>query len=265
MKKLLFFLITVIFFTMNSLAFAQLKLDKYQEKLEIIQGKTLNGFIVVENASTEQVTVKTSVDDIVMLPPFDGNREFRPAGSTAYSFADWLTLSPEIFIIPALGKQKVSYAIDVPEDAKGGYYGTIFFEKVETAATTGVGVAFRIGSTISLITKDAVRDIKIEDVSLTGNGIKGQFLNSGNVILNSDYVYNLMDGKGKIADRGKSLKSFVLPPGEKFPFEINLNKKVKEGSYSLVINFNLASGGGLSGEVELAKDKSGNLQIVKVK
>ncbi len=97
---------------------------------------------------------------------------------------------------------------------------------------------------------------------MTEKGIKGQFLNSGDVILNSDYVYYLMDGKGKIADRGKASKSFVLPPGEKFPFEININKKVKEGSYLLVINFNLTAGGSLSGEVELEKDKSGNLKLV---
>ena len=266
MKKLfLFFLITGIFLNLNSApAFAQLKIDSYNGKLIITPGETSTGSITIENPTKETVTVKVSLSDIELVPPFErGGIVYKPAGTTADSFSSWITISPEIFNLPASGKQKVTYTVKPPVDAKGGYYGTIFFEKNSQKLGQGFGIIFKLGYTLSLVTKDAVSSIKSEDVSLSAEEVKGKFLNAGDVILNSTYSYNLMDKDGKVLDRGKVEKVFVIPPKGKVPFAVKLPKKIVAGEYDLVITFNLTAGGSLINEVYFSKDNAGNLKFIK--
>lgn len=265
MKKT-FFMILGILLSVNTLAYAQLKIDKYQERLIVAPGETISGFIIVENVSKEKFMVTATLQDIAYLPPFDGTREFKPAGSMANSLGEWITISPEIFTLNASGKQKVSYTLNVPKQAKGGYYGTIFFENKGLTPEQGVGIVLKMGYTLSVITNNAAKAIKIEDVSLTDEGVQGKVLNSGDIILNATYSYHVIDAKGKIFDRGNVTSAVIVPPGEKAPFDIKIAKKIAAGNYSLVVSFNLAANGGsLIGEVEFTKDNSGNLKIIRVK
>lgn len=269
MKKLLF-LFFVIFISFNSSLFAQIKLDKYRDKIDVQPGVTEKGTILVENVSaTEAITVNAYLEDVKYISPFDGRKEFLPLSSTPYSCGKWVTVTPSTFYLKPGGKQKVDYAIKVPPSAKGGYYGVLFFEKgaAVSAESTSVGIVLKIGCTLFLETKDKVKNVKIEDLSVNQDKLQGNFSNNGNVMLVMESSYYIIDGKGTIGDRGNIVKELYLPVGEKAAFAINnMTKNISKGSYTLVIDFSLGKGEGtLVKEIDFSKNDSGEIKIVKVR
>lgn len=267
--KRISFLILGLVLSLSIPAFAQIKLDKYQVRADVTAGEVVRGTIAVENISNEGIIVKVYPQDFVFLQPFDGRKEVRDLGSTSYSCGQWITTSLNSFAIPPKGKQNIDYTIKVPEAKKGGYYAVLFFERTAAAgkgaAESGLGIMLRIGCSFYLETKDKKKEIKVEDVAAIEGGIKGKFLNSGDVTLISDSSYYVMDEKGTIFNKGPVRKKFYLPSAESVPFSINIDKNLSRGNYTLVINFNLEGGGSLVKEIDFLKEKSGNIGTLKVK
>jgi hypothetical protein len=266
MKKLIFFLAGGFFLFQVSPAFAQLALDKREIKLEAKPGERVSGSVTVINASNKDVTLKTYCEDFAYKTPYLGFKTLLPLGSTEYSLGKWITLATPVFLVPAKGKQEVQYTINVPKDAKGGYYGVLFFEKGEgaVAGEKGIGIIEKIGCSFFLETTDKVKNFKLDDVSVGKDGIQGVLYNLGNVILISQGTFYIMDAKGIVADRG-NINKYYLPPGEKASFTVKVSNQVLPGKYTLVINFDMEAGKALIKEVDFSKDNTGSISILAMR
>lgn len=270
MKRLFFYLILgiVLVLNLNSLCFAQLTLDKREIKAVIKPGEKLRGNITVMNPSDEDAMVKAYFEDFVYAPPYKGIKEFRALGSTPRSSGKWMSVIPDLFLVPGNSKQVINYTINVPADAKGSYFAILFFETGTGAPTSGntvgMGVNFRTGCSFYLEPKDKIYKVKMEDVSVAKDGIRGEFLNAGNVLLISDTTYHIMGDKGIVLDRGKMMK-FYLPPEEKAPFNIKPGKQIPDGTFILVINFAQEGAKALVKEIDFSKDKDRGIRILGVK
>jgi hypothetical protein len=267
MKKFVVFLSLVLLLSWNCSAFAQIALGKYRERVDIAPGQTVKGEITLNNRSDKLIFLKAYLKDIKFVKPFDGKKDILPAGSTAYSISKWIKISPESFNIPANGKQVVTYTINVPEEAKGGYYGTIYFEKsasgkVESNASIGLSISW--GYTLFLETKDKIKEAAIEGVSFVKNAIQGDIFNTGNVLLVSAPTFYVMDEKNIVLGRG-TLQDFFLPPGEKTVFKAEISPKIPQGKYALILNFDFGGVAPLVKEINFSRTESGEVQILSTK
>jgi hypothetical protein len=267
MKKLIILLALVLLVSWNYSAFAQLAMEKYRETVDITSGQTVKGTITLYNRSDKIIFLKANLKDIKYVRPFDGKKEVLPAGSTPYSISKWITVSPESFNIPANSKQIVSYTVNVPKGVKGGYYGTIYFEKVVSGnieTDTSVSIVVTWGYTLFLETKDKIKEATIEGISFVKDGIEGSISNSGNVLLVATPTFYVMDEKGVVFDRG-TLPDCFLPAGEKTTFKTKLSKKIPQGKYTLFLSFNFGGGAPLLKEIDFSKTESGAIQILETR
>jgi hypothetical protein len=102
-------------------------------------------------------------------------------------------------------------------------------------------------------TGDRNKDASVDQVSVSGNILKGRFRNEGNVVLLPQASYYIMDREGLAADRGE-LKKYYLPPGESVNFDLALSKDLSPGEYTLVLTFDLQDGDVLVKEIEITKN-----------
>lgn len=249
----------------NNLALAQVKIEKFEENVDMVPGGTASGSVLVENTSNQEIMVKAYMEDLEYVAPFNnGARKAVPLGSTSYSIGKCMVVDPVLFKIPALGSQKVLYTVKVPQEAKGGYYGIIFFEKVPNDKE-GQGFVIRYGCKIHAESQDKVLDVKIEDIEEIRDGFAGNFSNIGNVILLSDVTYTVIDDKGMVFDRGSVCKELSVPPQQKAAFKVALSQEIPAGYYTLVIDFNRKRSGVLVKEIDFLKDEAGAVKMVRIK
>src|ERR1700679_3463586 len=107
---------------------AQLFLEDGKKVLAVSGGDHLNGSLLIHNTSSQQADVKVYWEDFEYKPPYDGSKNFLPAGTAPASASQWVIFSPQTFSIPAFGQQKVSYTVSVPAVIQAGHYGVLFFE-----------------------------------------------------------------------------------------------------------------------------------------
>jgi len=262
MKRLALFSILTLILLSSTSAFADISLDNYRERLDITPGEEIQGTIAVRNFGTTDVVVKAYPEDFIYTYPFDGKKEFNPIGANPYSCKDWITLLPAEFTLPAAQMRNIAYIIKVPEDAKGGYCTTIIFEDKRTENQGGTGLVLRVGRSLLLETKGAKKDLKVKNLTTGEDTIKGDFYNSGELILVSKPVYTIVNSSGATVARGE-LQEFYLPVGEKASFKLKVPNKVPVGTFTLELNFSFSGKGALLKDLVFSKDEAGQVMIVK--
>ncbi len=265
MKKL--YIALGFLFLWNAAAFAQISLDKRQISFEAQAGQTVTGSVTVINNQARDMTMRAYFEDIVFEPPYTGNLDFAPRGSTPYSLGGLADVSLPSFILPAKSRQNVTFSLTLPKDAKGGYYGVLLFEQEGTgaAAQTSISLVMRDGCRISVEPLDARRQARIDNVAAVGGVIEADVVNSGNVLLEGKASFYLMDSSGIVADRG-DISEYMLPAGEKARVSIPAGEKVSSGgTYTVVIDIEMKKGGALVKEVDIIRDPSGALAVAAVR
>lgn len=265
-RGVLFLVLLAIFLNLTLIVFAQVDLEKTDINLTIKPGEKIVDTIVLQNASNENILLKAYFEDLVYPPPFEGIREARPLGSTPWSFGGWASVAPAEFILPASGKIPVTYIFNVPQDAEGGYYGVLLFERGSKASETaglGIDVKIRTGTRFFLETKNRKKEAKIEDAVLVKEGMRSSLLNTGNVLLVSKVSWHIINAKDIIVKRAE-LKRYI-PPGEKVSFTVNLPEDLPSGTYTLLIICDSGERKPLIKEVALVKGDAGEIKILRQK
>jgi len=154
-------------------------------------GQTLNGTLRLDNPTSDDAAVTTSIQDF----SYDsaGELTFHPAGSVAGSAASWVTVNPASSTVSARGNERIRYSVDIPADAEPGtHWAVVFFEtgtaNPPTAGDTLATFKVRIGCVLYVDVGKGSAAGKI--AGIVGAGAKGdiqyqfaiQYLNSGNLV-----------------------------------------------------------------------------------
>ncbi|MBF0570681.1 MAG: hypothetical protein HQL12_02295 [Candidatus Omnitrophica bacterium] len=248
---------------LNATAQAQLFLEQAKVSLDVSGGDHRNGSLLIHNTSSASVNIRVYWEDFKYKPPYDGTKEFLPAGTMPGSASQWVAFSPQTFSIPAFGQQNIDYTVSIPSEIQEGHYGVLFFESSNQAVEGKevVSIVERLGCLFFIEPSNKVKKAVIQDIGLKANSITVNFVNHGNVILIPHTTYYIMQEGGTVNLRGEAKKLYV-PPGITASLEILLKEKLKQGHYTLVLNSDLEEGDVLVKEIGLAVDDSGQLTIV---
>lgn len=265
MKKILLSIIAGLVLSSTE-ASAQLLMEKSRVRLTVTPGETIVDSMNLHNTGGQPAEVKVYWQDFVYEPPFEGKKKFSQPGTSQYSMEDWITYSPQLMTLPAQGKREISYTIRVPEDAKGGYYGVLFFEQGlgQGTTSTGVNIITRLGSLFFVESENRDKTSKIDSIRLNGKFLEGKYTNQGDVFLFPKGVYYLVDGDGVVTDRGE-LDKMYLPPEAIGDFKVYLSESIDPGDYTMVVTFDLEDGDSIIKEIDFTKDRSGQLKITQLR
>ena len=262
-KTLLLTIIT--FLCLTNLSHAQLFVEEGKLVHTVRPGTNVTGSTYVHNTSDETINISMYWEDFEYVAPFDGTKKFLPPGTGEASAANWVSFSPSTASLGPYAKQKISYVINAPAEAQGGYYGVLFFERdpIESKFQNGLSIVTRVGTLFFVETEGKNKAAAIQNLMVTHNTISGQFVNQGNVVLIPDGVYYIMDQEGLVVDRN-SIEKIYLPAQSETEYAWNISEDIQPGSYTLVLTVDLQEGDVLVKEIELAKDSNSNITIVSI-
>lgn len=133
-----------------------LEIDPLFVQRVVAGGSQLSYRINVENQDPlEFITLEAAVADIG--EDFRGSYTLLPAGSTSYSLARWISLSPARFTIPPGQSQQIDVTISVPRGISGGRYGAVTISTVPRDDNAPAGafaastIRFHMASFIELV------------------------------------------------------------------------------------------------------------------
>ena len=247
---------------LNAQAQAQLFLEQAKVSLDVSGGEHLNGSLLIHNTSSDAMNIRVYWEDFEYKAPYDGTKNFLPAGTAPASASQWVTFSPQTFTMPAFGQQKIDYTVSVPSQIEEGHYGVLFFERSVTGKLNNEAVSLvtRIGCLFFIEPGNKSKKAVLQDIVLKADSLTVSFVNQGNVILIPHTTYYVMQEGGLVLNRGESKKLYV-PPGVSASLEVPLKKKLDPGHYTLVVNSDLEGGDVVVKEIGLAVDASGQLTI----
>lgn len=268
MKRIFFVLIFIFLFPHTLLAEEIIQIDQAKIRLSISPGKAKTGIINIANPSMEKKDIRVYLEDWYYIPPYDGSKEFRPAGSLQNSCSSWISFSPAEFSLPPFGKKTVNYTVRLPEEAEGGHYAVLFFEellgKPKIEEGVGVGVAVRIGVLFYIEPEGKIKRLaRLEDILIDKKDgsleIKVELENIGNTDITAKSNFHIIDNKGMVYVRGKFNDVYTFPK-DRVKLSSKSAGKLKEGIYDLVITLQFEGGGVQVFEVKINVDSQGRIK-----
>lgn len=252
MSKRAFFLLFVCSLFISAVpgpvtADEMVRTDKTKIRLNIAPGQAKTGTINLENPSAEPKAVRAYLEDWTYLEPFDGSKEFSPAGTTALSAAKWITFSPSEVVMAPYGRGTINYTVKVPEEAAGGHYAVLFLESIMAqSGTEGVGVnlAVRVATLFFIEAEGKVqKSIDIRNFSVQRSARKLLEItlgvaNTSNTDLTVGGTFNIMNRKGVVAARGDFSSLYTLP-GNSGDLRASWSLPIDPGEYVLVLTLDL--------------------------
>jgi len=252
-------------------------IDRSKIRLFIKPGEKYFGELFVENPTADNRLMNVYMEDWYYLPENDGSKEFLPAGSLENSCTDWMNFSPSQFTVPPFGKQRISYSVEVPHDARGGYYSAMFFEtsvaKLEGASgddrEAGIDLKVRIATLFYLEAEGTVNNqvdisnLSVEkDFSTGGLVLKADFKNKGNLDITATGDFYIIDGQGMIFARGEFNDLYTFP-GDAAQILGRWKDSIPPGRYDLVVNLDLDRSKGEGGRKTPLIAKEAEIEITK--
>lgn len=253
-QKIILLSISFICVFINSARALELpSIDKSKIRLSILRGQSKYGEITVENSTPETRKITLYLGDWQYLPTSDGSKEFLPADTTPLSCASWISFSPSEITLPPFSKQKVSYAVKVPAEAKdGGHYAALFFEnnfgKFETSQNemrATMGIVIRLTTLFYIEVEGTVkRTATIGGLTATVGSdpktslIKMDFYNTGNADITCGGTFHIMDKDGLVLSR-KEFNNVYTFPDKSAKLSATYKDSLPKGIYSLVFTLDL--------------------------
>ena len=267
-NNICFLFFSLMIFSWLETASAQILIEEGKVTLDVVAGQTVTGTLNVHNTSDKPIKVKAYWEDFQYTSPYDGKKKFFPAGTLSSSVGKWVKFSPLSFELAPQDKQVVNYTVNVSDQAKGGYYGVLFFEvdSQNSASQTGLTIVSRVGSLFYVETKDRIKQAEILEFkpSSVQTAIEGSLRNEGNVVLVFQVIYYALNSENYIVQRGQT-ERFFLPAQETANFIIPIAKDIKPDKYTSVLTFDLGNADGLSREVDFQIKNDRTLRILEIR
>lgn len=255
----------MIFF-LSSNATAQVMIEQGKVIIKASPGETIVNKLPIHNTSTtNSINLRAYWEDFIYTDPFAGEKDFMAAGTSEYSASRWINFSPQQFTLQSKGSQMISYSIQVPADAKGGYYGVLFLEEGggKTDGNIGVSVVTRVGALFFIEITNSIRKCKVDNLQFADKKFSGNFTNLGDVILIPDATYYILNQEGLVAERGE-IKKFYLPPQKTASFNVETGEKLPAGKFTAVLTFDFGGGENFTYEFEFDKTEDQMIAITNL-
>ena len=226
-----------------------------QSKIRVVvsPGERAFGEITLDNPTSQSKNMRLYLEDWYYLPGGSGAKEFLPANSAPTSACPWITFSPAEVTVPAFGKQKINYSVNVPPNASGARFATLFFETLISKSTlsdsgrsAGLDVNVRVATLFYVEVKGTIeRTAKINNLNIQpSKNEKGtleitlDFENTGNTDITTSGNFGLMNDQGLVSARGAFNSVYTFPGGKGVLLGI-WKDKIPVGDYDLVITLDL--------------------------
>jgi hypothetical protein len=226
-----------------------------QSKIRVVvsPGERAFGEITLDNPTAEAKSMRLYLEDWYYLPGGSGAKEFLPANSTPTSACSWITFSPADVTVPAFGKQRISYSINVPKNATGARFATLFFETLiskgalsDSGRSAGLDINVRVATLFYVEVKDTIEraanisNLKIQPSKEAKESLDVilDFENTGNTDIATSGNFSLMNSEGLVSARG-AFNSVYTFPGGKGELLGTWKDKIPAGDYDLVITVDL--------------------------
>ncbi len=226
-----------------------------QSKIRVVvsPGERAFGEITLDNPTDEAKSMRLYLEDWYYLPEGTGAKEFLPANSAPTSACPWISFSPAEVIVPSFGKQKINYSVNVPKNATGARFATLFFESLiskgvlaDSGRSAGLDINVRVATLFYIEVKGTIkRTAKISNLKIQpSKEVKGSlditldFENTGNTDITTSGNFNLMNNQGLVTARG-AFNSVYSFPGGKGSFLGTWKDKIPAGDYDLVVTVDL--------------------------
>jgi len=211
--------------------------------------------ITVTNPDPVPAAVRVYLEDFEYTAPYIGPKKFLPAGSSPRTIASMVSYEPDIFTVPAGGKQVVTVSILPREEIDTVRCGVLFFESgllTTPGAAENTSVMAKLGALIFLEPHKQQRAL-----AFTGAESKAKYtinttvLNSGNTLAQPKVSFYVMNNDSVVVQRGVD-KDRYLMPGDKAELSLVLEKDLPAGDYFMVINASMEEGGSGVHEIEFS-------------
>jgi len=226
-----------------------------QSKIRVVAspGERVFGEITLDNPTDQAKSMRLYLEDWYYLPGGTGAKEFLPENSTPASACPWITFSPADVIVPAFGKQRISYSVNVPSGASGARFATLFFETLisegtlaDSGRSAGLNVNVRVATLFYVEVKGTIqRAAKINNLKIQPSKDAKESLditldleNTGNTDITTSGNFSLMNNQGLVSARG-AFNSVYTFPGGKGSLLGTWKDKIPAGDYDLVITVDL--------------------------
>ena len=252
-------LMVICFCFMGSFFVSMAQADKLpfmnQSKIRVVAapGDRVFGEITLDNPTDESKNMRLYLEDWYYLPGGSGGKEFLPAGSTPTSACSWISFSPAEVTLPAFGKQRISYSVDVPNDAAGTHFASLFFETSlgkgslsDSGRSAGLDVNVRVATLFYIEVKGkAARSAEVGNLNIQPSkdekgvlDITLDFENTGNADITTSGSFSLMNNEGVVSARGAFNNVYTFPGG-KGSLLGTWKDRIPAGVYDLVITIDL--------------------------
>lgn len=247
--------ITAILMSSTSLYAFSIMIDQPKIDLTLSPGEIHSGRIRVENTSDKVVDVKIYLEDFKYTAPYDGSKEFSPAGSLERSCARWIVFNPKSLTLGPYEKKYIDYVLKVPADARGQYNAVLFFETSLGAVrenSNGANMLFlgRIGALFFVKTPDARQNARLEGLLFEGSSIKGVLNNAGDSLVSGVLSYYIIDKESNLITREK-IGEYYLLPGDQAEFNAKIDLSEWRPGLTAFLSFDMGQGNTATAEIAL--------------
>lgn len=211
-------------------------------KFSILPGESKNGTFEIHNAGKEDIYVEIVKKDWILE---EDNRKFAEPGTHSRSLCEWVTFEEESVKVNPNQLRKIRYMIEVPEDAKGGYWGLVCFKAQPLKKGPGIRVATQVISFIGVEVEGTLKKkVEITQISAQNVKDKGVILKANLKNLSNTQIFQpAPQGKFKIEDKdgnviaeGK-LEGLMILPNEKGEYTSEPFKLDNKGEYQTTVYF----------------------------
>ena len=252
--KTLGLLCSFVFFALAGAdASINFRLEQSKVRLTIPAGGTHSGIIKLYSQAKNPIHLKVYAEDWAYESTNSGTKDFFPPKTHSNSCAGWIKFRPLDFILSVYGVQEINYSVDVPADAKGGYYAVLFYEgeaSQEDLAEGGavkpppsnVTIAIRLGTIFYIDVKNTVaREAKFSNFSVSKGlkdlySIRADLANTGNADITVGGNFYIMDKEGMVYGRGEFNDAYTFP-GDTAQIKSEWKAQMPAGSYDVVMTF----------------------------
>lgn len=239
-------------------------------EMAVAQGGDRSLQVTLTNDGDKAFEARAEVVDLILDE--EGNPVVKPAGTSRWSLARWVTLSNgQVSVLP--GQQKtVRYRVRVPLGQSGGRYGAVLFTAERNVPLSGSGMRFetRTGTVVMLTVAHTERRKAEVSGFRVQRGEGGDLLfeitlrNTGNAHLRASGELLVRDATSNRVLRRVRLEGgtgTVLPEGtRRFSSRVS-RSRIPPGAYRAQVRFSAPGLSAVAGQTEFDVREDGEIAV----